>query len=92
MNKVQILLTTVILLLGINSSGIAGFDDGYDAFKKGSYKAAFNEWKPLAEQGDADAQYWLGSFYDHSNWGEVVRINYEEAFRWYSKSAEQGCA
>ena len=34
----------------------AGFDEGVAAADKGDYQTAFKEWKPLAEQGDADAQ------------------------------------
>ena len=34
----------------------AGFDEGLVAANKGDYPTAFKEWKPLAEQGDADAQ------------------------------------
>ena len=30
------------------------------AYEKGDFSAALNEWRPLAEQGDADAQFYLG--------------------------------
>lgn len=40
-----------------------------------------------AEQGDATAQYNLGSMYYH---GKGVPQNYGEAFRWYDKAASQG--
>lgn len=42
-----------------------------------------------AEQGDAVAQFTLGTYYEHG-WG-VVR-NYAEAARWYRRSAQQGYA
>jgi hypothetical protein len=40
-----------------------------------------------AEQGDAKAQYDLGSNYENG-WGETQ--DYREALRWYQKAAEQG--
>ncbi|MGQ9661139.1 MAG: tetratricopeptide repeat protein [Kiritimatiellia bacterium] len=40
-----------------------------------------------AEAGDADAQYELGCFYYE---GEGVEQDYQEAFKWYMKAAEQG--
>jgi hypothetical protein len=43
----------------------------------------------LAEQGDAQAQYRLGSMYLH---GQGVLLNNEEALRWYRKAADQGNA
>ena len=42
-----------------------------------------------AEQGDADAQFWLGDMYRK---GEGVVQNYEQAAWWYQKAAEQGNA
>ncbi len=32
------------------------FDAGLAAYERGEYAVALEEWKPLAEQGDADAQ------------------------------------
>lgn len=40
-----------------------------------------------ATNGDKLAQYWLGNCY---SLGRGVSINYDEAFKWYMKSAEQG--
>ena len=37
MSKMQILLTTTVLLFGISGSGVAGFDDGLVAAGKGDY-------------------------------------------------------
>ena len=41
----------------------------------------------MAKQGDAQAQYTLGEMYTK---GEVVRQDYKEALKWYTKAAEQG--
>ena len=40
-----------------------------------------------AEQGDADAQNFLGWMYSH---GSGVRKSKAEAIKWYRKAAEQG--
>ncbi|WP_455203489.1 tetratricopeptide repeat protein [Kaarinaea lacus] len=41
----------------------------------------------MAEQGDKDAQYNLGSIYET---GFGVAVNLKEAVKWYAKAAEQG--
>ena len=86
MNKIQTLLTTTVLLFGISGSGVADFNDGYNAYEKGDYKTAFNEWKPLAEEGGESAQYNIGWLYDN---GKGVLKDYKEAVKWYRKAAEQ---
>ncbi len=84
------LLTTLAVLLG--SAGVswsADFDKGYDAYKKGDYKTALREWRPLAEQGYARAQYTLGLMYRK---GLGVVQDYKTAVKWYTLAAEQGLA
>ena len=48
------LLCTLLLLT--SAFVHAGFDEGMAAYLQGNYQTAFKEFKPLAEQGDADAQ------------------------------------
>ncbi len=50
---------------------------------------ALREWRPLAEQGNAKAQYNLGVMYDN---GQGVPQDYAKAVEWYRKAAEQGYA
>ena len=45
------------------------------------------KYRKAAEQGDADAQYRLGTCYAN---GDGVEMNKAEAVRWYRKAAEQG--
>jgi len=87
MNKIQTLLTTTVLLFGISGSSFADFDDGYDAYQKGDYKTAFNEWKSLAKQDHVYAQLNLGMAYRD---GLGVEKNAKEAFKWYEKAASRG--
>jgi hypothetical protein len=68
---------------------IADFDAGMAAYKRGDYATAFREFKPLAEKGDAVAQYNLAQLYRR---GEGVPQDYSDAFRWYRLAAAQGNA
>lgn len=60
---------------------------GYQSYLKGDYEAAYNEWLPLAELGDAEAQYNLGVLYDE---GAGVEQDLRTAVSWYQKAASQG--
>ncbi|MDX2457423.1 MAG: tetratricopeptide repeat protein [Gammaproteobacteria bacterium] len=60
---------------------------GYQSYLKGDYKAAYDEWLPLAELGDVEAQYNLGVMYDQ---GASVDQDLGKAASWYRKAAEQG--
>ena len=37
--------------------------EGAAASKRGDYATAFREWRPLAKQGNANAQFFLGVMY-----------------------------
>ena len=76
------------LFLGLPSYS-SDFDKGLTAYNNGDYATALKEWKPLAEEGDVDAQYHLGVLYDN---GDGVPQDYKEAVRWYTLAAEQGVA
>ena len=65
------------------------FQKGMDAYEKKDYATALREWKPLAEQGDAPAQYNLGMMYHK---GQGVPQDYKTAVKWYRLAAEQGNA
>ena len=78
-----------VLLVVLAAPAWAGWDEGVAAYNRGDYVTAFREMKPLAEQGDADAQYNLALMYRK---GQGVPQDDAEAARWYRKSAEQGYA
>ena len=65
------------------------FEDGVAAYQRGDYAMAMRLWLPLAEQGNARAQYILGLNYAK---GQGVPQDYAEAANWYRKAAEQGDA
>ena len=67
----------------------ADFKAGMDAYNRGDYATALREWRPLAEQGDASAQFSLGLSYEN---GDGVPRDYAKARQWYEKAAAQGDA
>ena len=67
-------------------STAADFNSGLTAYNKGDYTTAAKEWRPLAEQGVAAAQFNLGlMYYD----GHGVPLDFAQAAEWFTKAAEQ---
>ena len=87
MKRHFILPIAIVLLFG--TSAFADFATGVTAYKSGDFETALKEWRPLADQGYADAQWALASMYQY---GDGVRQNYATAFKWYKLAAEQGNA
>ena len=56
-------LFAAVLSLWLTTSALAGFNEGFAAYQRDDYATAFEEWLPIAEQGHADAQYFLGVMY-----------------------------
>jgi|CXWL01.1.fsa_nt_gi TPR repeat protein len=79
----------VLSILCIDSPAWADFQAGMDANNREDYSAALREWRPLAEQGDALAQYNLGVLYRK---GRGVPQDDVQARQWFAKSAAQGQA
>lgn len=83
--------TLLAFTLVLSASPLVGqdFNKGLEAAKAGDYATALQEWKPLAEQGSASAQFNLARMYVR---GQGVPQDYTEAIKWYRKAAEQGSA
>ena len=75
-----------LLLLGAGAA-VADVKAGVDAWQAGNYAAAVKEWRPLADKGDADAQFNLGQAY---KLGRGVPGDLRTAQSWYEKAAQQG--
>ena len=87
--KKIIAITSVVLSLMLASPVWAGLNEGAAAYKRGNYSTALREFRPLAQQGDAVAQYILGVMYQ---FGRGVPRDYAQAVKWYRKAAQQGDA
>lgn len=83
----MILMLALMLTLTANMAKADDFSDGLEAALVGDYATALKLWKPLAESGDAEAQYNLGWMYSN---GEGLVQDYKEAVKWYRKAAQQG--
>ncbi len=56
-------LCLILLLLAVAAPARAGFEEGEQAFKRRDYRTAMTELAPLADAGDARAQYYLGAMF-----------------------------
>ena len=83
------LMILVIGLVGVFSGVASGqtLQDGLDAYDKKNYKKALEILKPLAEQGDAKAQFNLGGMY---GLGKGVIQDYVEAHKWANVASANG--
>ena len=85
----QFPIALVLSLVCLVVPAWADYQAGMDANNRGDYATALREWRPLAEQGDARAQFDLGLLYEN---GDGVPRDYAKAHEWYEKSAAQGGA
>ncbi len=65
----------------------AGLDEAAEALAHGDWQIAFRELRPLAEAGNAEAQYKLGWMYHR---GDGSPVDYSTARYWFEKAAAQG--
>jgi TPR repeat protein len=83
-------VAALIFAVGFAGSAAAGpHEDAAAAYDKGDYATALRLIHPLADHGDAPAQYRLGDMYAY---GKGVTQDYALAMIWYQKAAEQGYA
>ena len=67
--------------------GNPDYEAGLRAIQKEDYQTALKKWKPLAEEGNSDAQFALGYMYLQ---GKGVVMDYKKAMKWFRLAAEQG--
>ena len=77
----------VLSIICFSAPAWADFKAGMDAYHHSDYTTALREWQPLAEQGQALAQYQLGLLYAN---GQGVTKDDAKARQWYEKAAIQG--
>jgi TPR repeat protein len=78
-------LLLVLTLAACNNQG----ELATEAFDNGEYEKAMDLWMPLAEDGNAEAQFGIGYLYDK---GLGVPRDTAEAIHWYRLSAEKNHA
>lgn len=82
-------LSLVLSIICLAGPAWGDYQVGMDAYNRGDFKTALREWQPLADQGDARAQFSLGLLYEN---GDGVPRDYTKARQWYEKAAAQGDA
>lgn len=88
MNRLFSILLAGLLLVSVKPC-LAGYDEGAAAYNLGDYATALRNWSPLADQGNAFAQYYLGVMHEK---GRGVPKDNKVAIAWYRKAAVQGNA
>ena len=71
--------------LSAQSSVASSLTDAYNAYINGDFDTALKLITPLAERGDAEAQFVLGYMYET---GHVAPQNSTEAAKWFRKAAD----
>lgn len=61
----------------------------YIAYDRANYATALNVWLPLAQQGNAQAQTFVGEIFEK---GQGTAPDYTSASQWYRKASEQSYA
>jgi TPR repeat protein len=84
-DSIRLLIATAFLLPG--AAAMAGLETGLAAYMEGDYETSLAECQPLAEEGNADAQFCVGRLYAN---GFGVDMNDELALKWYGAAAAQG--
>ena len=84
------LLRVCMFLFALGGQAIAdSLSDAQRAYDAGNYAKAAGLYRPLAKQGNAEAQFHLGVMYTN---GEGVPKNAVKAVEWYRLAAKQGNA
>lgn len=87
MKRLAIMGLAVLLLAGTAATVWADHGAAQKAYQAGDYQTAMRIWRPLAEQGNAQAQVMLGLLYDQ---GQGVISDFSKAVYWWRQAAEQG--
>ena len=89
MTKRLLSLALLLVVCAIPPALAGPLEDGLAAYKKGDFDVAVSLLRPLAEQGNAQAEEKLGRMYQR---GRGVAKDFQRAVDWYRKAAEQGDA
>lgn len=88
MNRLNAMVLALMLMgLAAPAAGAGALEAGNAAMHKHDYAAAVEIFGPLAETGNAVAQFNLGVLFDE---GHGVPQNYLLALKWYTRAASQG--
>jgi uncharacterized protein len=86
MNR-RCLVAAAILIASAGPLSAQSVKAGIDAWQRSDYAGAVAIWRPLAEKGDADAEFNLGQAY---RLGRGVATNLSAGKTWFERAANQG--
>ncbi|HUH95241.1 MAG TPA: tetratricopeptide repeat protein [Casimicrobiaceae bacterium] len=89
MKSLILWMAACAVALASGAAAAGPLEDGMAAYHDQEFAKAAELWRPLAESGNATAQYSLGTLYAE---GKGVAQNDATAFGWFQKAAEQGNA
>ena len=95
--RIRQYLIGVTLLLATASSGFAAIfvsdeltlQSGLEALALGNYGESYWLWRPLADEGNAEAQHHIGWLYAN---GHGLKVDVPKAIYWWEKAASSGHA
>jgi TPR repeat protein len=82
-------IAVAMTVLSVSSVLSQDFQKGLQAYDAGDYLTALKEFLPLADDGDAESQYLLGTIFQD---GYGIPQDFTEAAKWYSFAADQNHA
>jgi cell division septation protein DedD len=85
--SIRYLIAAALLLAAPGPLTAQSVKSGIEAWQRADYSDAVAIWRPLAEKGDADAQFNLGQAY---RLGRGVATNLAAAQTWFERAAKQG--
>jgi hypothetical protein len=80
-------VAALLLTLWVEGAAADALEEGIEAYHLQNYAKALALWRPLADKGDAEAQYRLGTLYAE---GKGVEQSDATAMTWFLRAAEQG--
>jgi TPR repeat protein len=85
MRRGLLALAVSVVMVGVALAG--PLEEGFAASQRRDYQTALTLWLPLAQRGNADAQFGIGMLYYH---GHGVPQSYADATRWLLQAADEG--
>jgi TPR repeat protein len=77
---------TFVSMLGVGSVG-AGFVEAVDAYERGDFETAVRELRPLADDGNVEAQFYMAYMFET---GKGLERDDGKAAEYYRKAGDQG--
>ena len=85
----KVLACNLVATMLVASASAQDFREGFDAYKRGDYDMALEQWAPLADDGDTRAKLGVARIYAALSYD---KRDIKEAVRYYKEAAADGNA